>query len=154
MPRLVWTIPETIDADGPHLFAPLFVKWVFSVPPEDIRGFHAWLRENEAALASELAALDCGVGYKGTYGIATTQDAGYLKIPRYRTYWTFESRKAMDAWDPTSSDLPESLRVRLRYLANLWLVDSYQLSETYIPAVAGQAYKVGGTYRHFADDLP
>ncbi|KHA54073.1 hypothetical protein [Sulfitobacter geojensis] len=46
MPRLVWSIPDDIDAEGVHLFAPLFVKWVFSVPPEDIRAFHAWLREN------------------------------------------------------------------------------------------------------------
>lgn len=154
MPRLVWTIPDKIDADGPHLFAPLFVKWVFSVPLEATRDFHAWLRDNEAPLAAGLKSLGLGVGYKGTYGIATTQDAGYLKIPRYRTYWTFESRTAMEAWDPTAPGFPEDLRARLRYLANAWLKDSYQLSETYIPAVAGQAYKIGGPYRHFADDLP
>lgn len=154
MPRLVWSIPDRIEAPKPQLFAPLFVKWVFSVPPETIRDFHGWLRENEALLAKGLVDLDRGVGYKGTYGVATTQDAGYLKIPRYRTYWTFESRAAMEAWTPTSSDLPEDLQSRLRYLADIWLRDDYQLSETYIPAVAGEAYKIGGQYRHFADDLP
>lgn len=78
-----------------------------------------------------------GVGYKGTYGIATTQDAGYLKISRYRTYWTFDSAQAMKGWDPTSKSLPAELQTQLRYMAQLWLKDDYQLSETYIPAVAG-----------------
>lgn len=153
MPRLVWDIPDAIDSSGPHLFTGLFVKWVFTVPNEDMREFHLWLRENESKIATELKSLDRGVGYKGTYGVATTQDAGYLKIPRYRTYWTFESRAAMEAWDPTSSEVPDELRARLKHLAKLWLRDPYQLEETYIPAVAGKAYKIGGTYRYFEDDL-
>ena len=153
MPRLIWNIPDTIDSKGPHRFAGLFVKWVFSVPPEDIRGFHSWLRENEVAISAGLKALDRGVDYKGTYGVATTQDAGYLRIPRYRTYWTFENRAAMESWDPTSSAIPDELRARLKHLATLWLSDPYQLEETYIPAVDGKAYKIGGNYRYFAEDL-
>ena len=154
MPRLIWDIPETFTAEQPHLFASIFVKWVFTVPMEEIRDFHAWLRENEAGMAADLKALNRGVGYKGTYGVATTQDAGYLKIPRYRTYWTFDSRSAMDKWDPTSDEMPDLLRQRLKYMAQRWLSDPYQLEETYIPAVEGKAYKVGGRYRYFADDLP
>lgn len=154
MPRLVWKIPDTINSEGPHLFAGLFVKWVFSVPPEEIRDFHAWLRENETEIATGLRGLGRGVNYKGTYGVATTQDAGYTRIPRYRTYWTFESRALMEAWDPTAADVPDQLRARLKYLATLWLSDPYQLEETYIPAVEGKAYKIGGTYRYFEDDLP
>lgn len=148
MPDLDWPIPEAPAAElGPHLFALATVKWVFDVDAHIVEDFHAWLAENEAPLAAELAASGRGVGYIGTFGVVDPA-SGYDAVRRYRTYWTFDSKAALEAWDPDGDQSGAPYMRRANELARFWMADAGSWEEIYIPAIFGPAYKFAGDYKY------
>lgn len=135
------------DDIGDHLLAPITVKWVFDVRPEVVEEFHRWLSEHEESLARELAAVNQGVGYVGTFGVVDPA-SGYDAVRRYRTYWTFSGESALRGWDP-DADQSGALHMKLvNELAHFWMSDSGSWEEIYIPAALGSAYKFAGEYKY------
>lgn len=148
MPQLDWRIPEPApDEIGDHLLAIATVKWVFDVASHRVEDFHGWLAENEAPLARELAEAGDGVGYVGTFGVVDPA-SGYDAVRRYRTYWTFRNRTALEAWNPDADNSGAPHMRRINELAGFWIADPGSWEEIYIPAAYGQTYKFAGEYKY------
>lgn len=148
MPDLDWHIPDVPpERLGEHLLAVATVKWVFDVAAHRVQDFHEWLSRNEEYLAKELADAAIGVGYAGTFGVVDPA-SGYDAVRRYRTYWTFDSAAALEAWNPDAdtSDAPHIQRAN--EIAAFWMEDRGSWEEIYIPAALGPAYKFAGEYKY------
>jgi hypothetical protein len=109
-----------------YVIGTVVIEWAFRVPYPKIRGFNAFLADNEALIAESCRKLMKGVHYRGTY--MTTHG----ERVEYRTFWAYDTHDAQKQWAAALAKPGANFAKALRHLRSYWLGDP------------------NGTHRHFA----
>ena len=95
------------------MLAPLVMVWDYRVP--DAAGFCGWLATKDILLKPERLAKDprlSGVRYSGTYQVMSQTEGDDLGAGgRFRTYWGYTERAAMDNMHALCSGQYESATI-------------------------------------------
>ncbi|MBY0325065.1 MAG: hypothetical protein K2X72_40555 [Reyranella sp.] len=110
-------IEEPPAVDTSYAVGNVVVEWTYRVPPEEFRGFTAFLADNEAMIVASCGKLMEGVHYRGTFLVT---DLGRFE---FRTYWAYDTHATEKQWDKALGNANSNFAQAVAQLRSYWLKD-------------------------------
>jgi hypothetical protein len=125
----IFNVPERRRNDLGYTLGSMVIEWGFRLPLSKVAEFQAFLNDNEKFIADCCEKLMEGVHYRGTYMAIN----GLRAV--YRTYWAYDTPKAVDAWNTALEDKSSTFYSLMTELRSFWALDPEGTAGHWSPAI-------------------